>query len=87
MPKIDQTPRDWREPHEAGDRAWTTAVENLFGSGNRLASGIQLFPDERLHDIVPGRDYDFYYLFHGVVQHSLFHGGQIAMLKRAVQAS
>jgi hypothetical protein len=28
--------------------------------------------------------YDFYYLFHGIVQHSLYHGGQIAMLKKAV---
>ena len=42
--------------------------------------------DARLQDTVPGRQYDFYYLFHGIVQHSLYHGGQIAMLKKAMSA-
>ena len=48
------------------------------------ALSIEGFGDSRLKDIVPGRQYDFYFLFHGIVQHSLYHGGQIAMLKRAV---
>ena len=64
--------------------AWTAATDRLFESAQLLAKAIDEFTDARLQDIVPGRDYDFYYAFHGIVQHSLFHGGQIAMLKRAV---
>ena len=30
-------------------------------------------------------DDSFYYLLHGVIQHDLYHGGQIALLKRATQ--
>jgi hypothetical protein len=84
MPVIFQTPDDWRSVADPGVGAWGTAVETLFESGQRAADAIERFPDARLGDVVPGRDYDFYYLFHGLVQHSLFHGGQIAMLKRAV---
>ncbi len=53
-------------------------------NAGRLAGAIEGFADARLEEVVPGREYDFYYLFHGIVQHSLYHGGQIAMLKRAV---
>jgi hypothetical protein len=64
--------------------AWTEATGHLFQTGERLALAIESFGDTRLEDIVPGRRYDFYHLLHGVVQHSLYHGGQIAMLKRVV---
>jgi len=78
MPKIYGTGDDWRS---GGD--WGEATARMFDAATRLARAVEKFPEERLGDTVPGRDYDFYYLFHGIVQHSLFHGGQIAMLKRA----
>ena len=58
-------------------------VERLFENAKRLAQAIEFFTDDRLKEAVPGREYDFYYLFHGIVQHSLYHGGQISMLRRA----
>ena len=78
MPKIYGTSDDWRS---GGN--WNEATARLLEGAERLEAAVEAFPDERLGDTVPGRDYDFYYLFHGIVQHSLFHGGQIAMLKRA----
>jgi hypothetical protein len=42
---------------------------------------------ERLLATVPGREYDFYYLFHGIVQHSLYHAGQIALLGTAPRSA
>ena len=48
-----------------------------------VIQAIEKFGDERLQETVPGRKYDYYYLFHGIVQHSLYHGGQIALLKKA----
>jgi hypothetical protein len=32
---------------------------------------------------VPGRNHSFFVMLHGVVQHGLYHAGQIAMLKKA----
>jgi hypothetical protein len=87
MPQMYKTPRDWPPVSDSSTPEWTVAKEGLFESAERLAAGIDGFADERLADTVPGREYDFYYLFHGIVQHSLYHGGQIAMLKRATSAA
>jgi uncharacterized damage-inducible protein DinB len=41
-------------------------------------------PDEQLAELTgEGGKYNFYFLLHGVVQHNLYHAGQIALLKRA----
>ncbi len=85
MPKLFGTDEDWPPVPEAS-ASWTVATDQLFQSGEQLAGAIASFADARLQETVPGRDYDFYHLFHGVVQHSLYHGGQIAMLKKAVPA-
>lgn len=84
MPQIAGTPSDWRPVLDTSTAAWSAATDRLFRSADHLAKGIEGFTDERLTDAVPGREYDFYYLFHGIVQHSLYHGGQIAMLKKAI---
>jgi hypothetical protein len=66
--------------------AWKATTDKLFHTAEQLSRAIEGFGDERLKDMVPGRSgphFDFYYLFHGIVQHSLYHGGQIAMLKKS----
>jgi hypothetical protein len=83
MPKLYGTEKDWSTATDASAVAWTGATERLFQIGERLAEAIEDFGDERLQDVVPGRQYDYYYLFHGIIQHSLYHGGQIALLKKA----
>lgn len=72
-------------PDDAGASAWKAAIENTLRAGSDLAAAIEQFGDERLGDTVPGRDYAFYNLFHGIVQHSLYHAGQIAILKKGLQ--
>ncbi len=41
--------------------------------------------DEFLEDIVPGRDYTYYDMLHGIVNHDLYHTGQIMILKKILQ--
>jgi hypothetical protein len=86
MPKLYVEKKDWFEVEDCTEAAWARATGRLMANADRLAQAIESFADDRLPSIVPGRDYDFYYLFHGIVQHSLYHGGQIAMVKRAVSA-
>jgi uncharacterized damage-inducible protein DinB len=84
MPKIVGTPEDWPSS-ESSAEAWSAAKQQLFATGGALANAIGSFADSRLTEIVPGRPkYDFYILFHGVVQHSLYHAGQIALVKKAL---
>jgi hypothetical protein len=81
MPRLFGTEQDWPAVPE-NTAEWATATDRLFQSAEQLAQAIEVFDDSRLQDIAPGRQYDFYYLFHGIVQHSLYHGGQIALLKK-----
>jgi hypothetical protein len=84
MPKLFGTERDWPALTQDSAEAWFDAQDSLFQNAEKLAQAIEEFDDAKLRDIAPGRSYDFYYLFHGIVQHSLYHAGQIAILKKAI---
>lgn len=85
-PSLYGTERDWPALRDDSAAAWSAAQNQMFQNAERLAQAIENFDDARLQATVPGRAYDFYYLFHGIVQHSLYHGGQIAILKKALLA-
>ena len=66
--------------------AWRQAVENAQHTHNELVQAVAAFPDARLPEQVPGKMesyYNFFYMFSGIVQHELYHAGQIALLKKA----
>ncbi|MGB7584772.1 MAG: DinB family protein [Terriglobales bacterium] len=72
--------------NDASETAWRKAVEHVKGKHAALVKGVAAFPDSRLFDPVPGKPqkyYDHFYMFSGIVQHELYHAGQIALLKRA----
>jgi uncharacterized damage-inducible protein DinB len=75
---------------DTSEAAWKKAVEHLKETHAQLVKAVAAFPDSRLQDPVPGKSsqpyYDFFYMFAGIVQHELYHAGQIALLKKA-QAS
>jgi uncharacterized damage-inducible protein DinB len=68
-----------------GDAAWRAAIERVTRKHDELVKTVAAFPDSRLQERVPGKKdsyYDFYYMFSGIVQHELYHGGQIVLLKK-----
>ena len=83
MPKLVGTDGDWPPIRDNNPVAWAKAKTHLFEGAEQLGKAVADFSDARLQDTVPGRDYDFYHLFHGIVQHSLYHGGQIALLRKS----
>jgi len=71
---------------DTSEKAWHAAVQHLKDTHDKLVKAVAAFPDERLQERVPGKKdayYDFYYMFSGIVQHELYHAGQIAVLKKA----
>jgi uncharacterized damage-inducible protein DinB len=70
------------EPTEA---AWREAVARTKRTHDALVASVASLSASRLRDRCPGKPYDLYHLLHGVVQHELYHAGQIAILKK-VQA-
>jgi uncharacterized damage-inducible protein DinB len=79
LPPEENFPKT-KDPSEA---AWKKTLERLDKSYQELKATMQEFPESRLTDTVPGRKFDFYVLMHGIVQHTLYHAGQIAILKKA----
>ncbi len=70
---------------DTSEDAWRRTVEQVKKTHNELVKTVAAFPDSRLGDQVPGKKedyYNFYYLFAGIVQHELYHAGQIALLKK-----
>jgi len=73
-------PVRWPAPKEPGPAAWLEA-KLAFGEARRaLRQAVAAFPEARLSDVVPGREYTYYVMLHGVVEHTLYHVGQIEML-------
>ncbi len=68
---------------DSSEPAWRETLANLQSQHQKLLRVISDMPDSRLTEQVPGKDYDFYFLLHGTVQHALYHAGQIVLLKRA----
>lgn len=67
------------KPTEA---AWRKTIANTKRTHEMLLKTVRALPESRLRERVPGKKYDFYFMLHGVVQHELYHAGQIAILKK-----
>jgi uncharacterized damage-inducible protein DinB len=70
---------------DTGEAAWRKAVTEVRRVHEELVAAVAALPDSRLYEAVPGKQgthYNFYYMLHGVVQHELYHAGQIALLKK-----
>jgi uncharacterized damage-inducible protein DinB len=74
-------------PAGTGDKAWRELIRRLDDGNRRLRDAIRAFPQARLGETVPGRDYDFSIMLRGAAQHSAYHAGQIAVLKKVVGQS
>jgi uncharacterized damage-inducible protein DinB len=71
--------------HDTSEAAWRKAVDHLKHTHDQLVKAVAAFPDSRLMEQVPGKTekyYNFFYMFSGIVQHELYHAGQIALLKK-----
>jgi uncharacterized damage-inducible protein DinB len=62
--------------------AWLEAVSEAKRTHSELVKVVGKLSDAQLRERCPGKRYDYYHLLHGVVQHELYHAGQIAILKK-----
>jgi uncharacterized damage-inducible protein DinB len=69
-------------PPKVTQSAWKKAIVNAKRTHDVLVKLVAGLPEARLRERCPGKRYDLYHLLHGIVQHELFHAGQIAILKK-----
>jgi len=70
---------------DVSEAAWQATLQSLQESHRSLRDAIKKIDDARLEEIAPGTSYSIYFLLHGVIQHDLYHAGQVALLKKAIQ--
>jgi len=79
--------QDFPAVKDTSPAAWRQTLSHLEQTHSQLIKAVAAFPDSCLQDQVPGKTedyYDFYYMFSGIVQHEIYHAGQIALLKKAL---
>jgi hypothetical protein len=68
--------------NDTSESGWAESLRRMEHAESELRNAILKLPESRLDEpAVPGGD-SVYVLLHGAVQHSLYHAGQIILLKR-----
>jgi uncharacterized damage-inducible protein DinB len=77
---------DWPKPPSPTAEAWRALLARLEERHRALASTVRALGDDELEAKAAGEDYSVSEMLHGVVEHGTYHGGQIALLKKAISA-
>lgn len=83
-PKEPTAEEDWEDVTQL---AWPAAITQLEDAHSRLSDAIARLGTDDLDNIAVGAKYTVYVMVHGVIQHNLYHAGQIALLKKAITLS
>ncbi len=73
---------DWPRIPTVSPQTWKAAQEEMYRSGQELIDELLTFPPGRLEENAPKESFDYSLILHGIVEHNLYHAGQIALLKK-----
>lgn len=73
---------DWPVVEDTSGAAWQQTLQALESKHMRLRDAVARFDEERLNEPLAAGKPSAYFAIHGVIQHTLYHAGQIALLKR-----
>lgn len=83
QPQVDEA-RNFPEVVDRSPAAWQRALEDLSAAHEGLRAEVARIDDEALEAPTVGGTAARYVLVHGMVQHDLYHAGQIAILRKPV---
>ena len=73
---------DWPLEYENTTTTWQQALDLLEKSQAELIDAFEKFDEARLDEAMHGRKFTWYDFVHGLIQHDIYHSGQIAILKK-----
>jgi uncharacterized damage-inducible protein DinB len=76
--------RDWPHVWDVSDVDWKRALEDLKVHRSRLRDFVAHMSDDQLDEKAEGAAESRYVVLHGVIQHDLYHAGQIAIMKKTL---
>jgi uncharacterized damage-inducible protein DinB len=74
---------DWPPVTATDEAAWARALERLSACHREIAADARAFDEARLDQKLANLEYSADVLLRGIVEHGTYHGGQIALLKKA----
>ena len=77
--------QDWKPVVAVSDASWQSTVQELQSAHASLEEAVKQFGPQHLAEHAPNREHSMYVMLHGMVQHDLYHAGQIAILKKALK--
>ena len=78
--------KDWKKFPIVDEFEWEAIQMELSLSQEELISELEKIEDDSfLEEFVPGRNYSYYTMIHGVIQHDIYHTGQIGLIKKVVK--
>jgi uncharacterized damage-inducible protein DinB len=81
--RVELSPEeDWPPVASTSEAAWQDALAVLERTHTELRRTVSRLADARLQEMVVGKDHSVYVMLHGLIQHDLYHAGQIALLKK-----
>jgi len=78
------SPEDWPPANDTSEEAWEQAKTSLDRGHRALCDAVARVPESRLDESILEGMSTVYVTLHGVIQHDLYHAGQIAILKKAL---
>lgn len=75
---------DWPEVINGSQNSWEITIGNLKNSAEELIKSISKLDEHILDSNIAGKDYTYYFLIHGLIQHDIYHVGQIILLKKVL---
>ena len=73
---------NWKKFSTTDEDAWNNIKNDLHLMQEEFINSLDHISDMKLTDLVFNKAYDYYTLLHGVVQHDIYHAGQISLLKK-----
>lgn len=79
---------DWPNPGAASEQKWQALVTDLDEANSNLVKALQAFPDDKWNDLIDDKRGVFEPLptyqamVQGLIEHQIYHAGQIALLNR-----
>jgi uncharacterized damage-inducible protein DinB len=77
---VDSEESDWRNI-DARIHTWEKGLAEFEQIHKQIVAELQTKDDSFLTQMVDSRDYNFRFLLNGLIQHNIYHLGQIAFLK------
>jgi hypothetical protein len=77
---VGEIPMNWRGINPKV-HTWNAALDELEQTHKALIASLQTKDDALLNQKLPNREYNYRFLLNGLMQHNIYHLGQIAFLK------